>query len=221
MYKIDFHTHSHTSKDGGITPEEYHTILREGLLDCVAITDHNEIETAQMLHKSLGAKIIVGEEIMTNEGEIVGLFLSKFIEPYQTVEQTIQAIHEQNGIVYIPHPFETVRKGLHPEALERIVHQVDIVEVCNGRAFLQNKSQQTVVWARLNHVPGAASSDAHGVAGLGRTYTQLKEIPTAKTLKQLMQTAVPITQRPTLRALLYPKYHVVRKKIKKPNRMAS
>ncbi len=215
MYKIDLHTHSQASPDGGISAEQYAHALSTGLLDVIAITDHNHIDYAQQVHAQLGNKIIVGEEIMTAEGEIIGLYLSEPIPAGLSAQETCRRIKAQGGLVYIPHPFETVRSGMHPQTLEEIHQLVDIIEVCNGRAFLQNKGKQAVVWAKLNHVPGAASSDAHGIRGLGKTYTRCRELPTKTTLVTQLTTATPMTDRPSLRALLYPKYHRARKKLRR------
>lgn len=214
MYKIDLHTHSSASPDGGITAAQYQHALERGMVDVVAITDHNTIELAQALHSQLGDKIIVGEEIMTTHGEIVGLYLEEVVPAGLSPEETIRRIKDQHGLVYIPHPFETVRKGVSPETLESIADYVDIIEVCNGRAFLQNRSAQTVVWARLNHIPAAASSDAHGIKGLGRTFTDIEELPTRDTLAGLLDKGVLRTSQPTIQALLYPKYHRLRKRMR-------
>lgn len=214
MYKIDLHTHSVTSHDGGIAADQYRKAIESGLLDFIAITDHNSTDTALQLKDELGDRIIVGEEIMTTAGEIIGLYLEKTVPPNLTPLETIQAIRSQNGIVYIPHPFETVRKGLHPQTLEEIVDMVDVIEVCNGRAFVQNRSQQTVVWAKINKKISVASSDAHGYHGLGRTYTTVQDIPSRDNILTLLSNGTPITGRPTIRSLLYPKYNKIRKKIR-------
>lgn len=214
-FKVDLHTHSSASPDGGIRPEQYHAALMQGTLDVIAITDHNQTDLALELWRELGDKIIVGEEIMTTAGEIVGLFLKHRISPGLSPIETIKQIKDQNGLVYIPHPFETARQGLHPAVLEELADYIDIVEICNGRAFLQNRGTQAVVWTKLNHKVGAASSDAHGMRGLGKTYTRLSEIPSRKNLMSLLSTAVPITNPPGLRALLYPKYHRLKKKLNK------
>ncbi len=213
MFRVDFHTHSAASPDGGITLKQYRRILEAGILDCIAITDHNRIDFAVKAKSALGDRIIIGEEIMTTMGEIIGLYLKEPVAPGMTPEKTIQAIREQDAIVYIPHPFETIRKGIHPATLELIQDEVDIMEVCNGRAFLQNRSQQALLWAKLNKVSCAASSDAHGVIGLGRTYTDLSEIPTRDTIISLLKNGTLQTKRPRVRGLLYPKYHKMRKKL--------
>lgn len=214
MFKVDLHTHSSASPDGGISFDQYQKALATGLLDVIAVTDHNSIEAALALRERLGEQIIVGEEIMTSHGEIVGLYLQERVAAGLSPHDTVKAIKDQGGIVYIPHPFETVRKGMGPQTLETIADFIDIVEVCNGRAFLQNRSAQAVVWARLNAKDSAASSDAHGYKGLGKTYSDLPEIPTRDNLLQLLDRSVLRTGHPSLQALLYPKYHRVRKRIK-------
>ena len=213
MFKIDLHTHSSASPDGGITPDQYQSVLENGTLDAVAITDHNSIDLALAMHKQLGDRIIVGEEIMTTRGEIIGLFLQERIEPGLSPVDTVRRIKDQNGLVYIPHPFETIRKGMHASALEEIVDYIDIVEICNGRAFAQNYTSKAVVWAKLNQKDGAASSDAHGIKGLGKTYSDLPEMPTRDNLLTILDHAVLRTSRPSIRSLLYPKYHRLRKKL--------
>jgi predicted metal-dependent phosphoesterase TrpH len=214
MYRIDLHTHSSASPDGGVSAKQYSKILNDGVLDCIAITDHNRIDFATDMQQSFGERIIVGEEIMTTAGEIIGLFLTEKVRPNLSPEETIDAIDAQGGLVYIPHPFETVRKGLHPKILEELVGRIDLIEVYNGRAFAQNRSHQAAVWSKLNHVPAVASSDAHGLRGLGKTHTRIAAIPTAKTLVDLVANGTPHAARPSIRSLLYPTYHRTRKKLR-------
>ncbi len=213
MIKIDLHTHSIASPDGGIKPEHYDRALESGQLDCIATTDHNTIDVACSLHDSLGKHIIVGEEITTTNGELIGLFLKRSVAPRQSILATAQAIKAQGGLVYIPHPFETLRKGVSEASLNQIAELVDIVEVHNGRAVFQNRSPQAAAWARMNRKAVAASSDAHGHKGLGGTYTLVAELPTAQTLVKLLKKGRFVTNRPPLRTLLYPKIHRLHKRL--------
>lgn len=215
MYKIDLHTHSTASPDGGITFDQYAKALSTNLLDVIAVTDHNHIDFAVGLQNQLGDRIIVGEEIMTTGGEIIGLYLTSCIKPGLSTLETIKQIKEQDGLVYIPHPFESIRKGMHPSVLEELLDYIDIIEVCNGRAFLQNRSASTVIWAKLNRVIGAASSDAHGYKGLGKVYTRTKTLPKPGDLREVIGAGTPVTERPNMRSLLYPKYHRIRKKFQR------
>lgn len=212
-FKVDLHTHSIASPDGGLGAGHYRKAFDDGLLDYIAITDHNRIDYALLMRQEFGDRIIVGEEIMTERGEVIGLFLSEPIPPQLSLAATIAKIKEQNGLIYIPHPFETVRKGLHPADLEEVEELIDIIEVCNGRAFAQNRAAQAVVWSKLNNTASAASSDAHGFKGLGKTYTRIAEAPNRNNLIEQLHAGTPITDRPGLRALIYPKYHRLRKKL--------
>lgn len=215
MIRIDLHTHSTGSPDGSISLEDYRKLLNDRTLDYIAITDHNTIEEALIIQKQLGDRIIVGEEIMTRDGEIIGLYLSTKITPGMSAQETVTAIKNQGGLVYIPHPFETVRKGISKETLDTIAGSVDIIEVHNGRAVFQNKGPQAVTWSRVNSVVGAASSDAHGVSGMASTSTTIAEKPTKKTLVSLLEKARFTAKRPPLLSLLYPKLNRLRARIHK------
>lgn len=189
-YKLDLHTHSIISQDGGITASQYEKILQSGELDCVAITDHNETSFARIMQKKLGERIIIGEEITTTEGEIIGLYLQETIPGGIRLEEAVASIKHQGGLVYIPHPFEHFRKGLQAEALERIVANIDIIEVFNGRGKFRGKPSLATQFALKNALPQAASSDAHGWRGLGHTSSALAEFPMQKNLKSLLATAL-------------------------------
>lgn len=215
MYKVDLHTHSEASPDGSITADQYRAVIEKRQLDCIAVTDHDRIDFAVELHKELGEKIIVGEEITAKEGEIIGLYLKKKVEPHQTALQTAKAIKAQGGIVYIPHPFETTRKGLQQTTLDEIKEYVDLLEVHNGRAFFQDRSKKALLWATVNGVPWAASSDAHGVKGLGTTCTVLADMPTRDIIVDLNAKGQAEVARPPLTTLLYPKFNRLRKKLPK------
>lgn len=215
MFKVDLHTHSVLSPDGGISAEQYKEILKSKL-DCVAITDHNRIDFAQEMQAELGEdKIIVGEEINTLQGEVIGLFLSEVVEPNQKISTTIEQIKAQGGLVYIPHPFETVRSGITKETLEQIKDSVDIIEGANGRAFFQNFGPEAHSWARVHNVPSLASSDAHRAKALGKTYSQLSEMPMVDNLIELSRTARKFYARPSLADILAPKLNRFKKVFRK------
>lgn len=201
---VDLHTHSIISHDGGITAEQYETALNSGVLDCVAITDHNDIGFAKVMQQKLGDKIIVGEEITTTVGEVIGLFLHDTIPGGLSLEETIASIKHQKGLVYIPHPFEIFRKGLQRRSLELILHDVDIFEVFNGRGVMRGKAKEAHRFAELAKLPTAASSDAHSVQGLGKTFSTIEDIPTAITLKQLLEKGMLNKQYAPFYTLLFP-----------------
>jgi len=207
---VDLHTHSVASPDGSLRTADYHRMLASGKLDYIAVTDHDRIDFALKLRAKLGEHIIVGEEISTQAGEIIGLFLSEPIAAGLTPAETVTHIHEQGGLVYVPHPFETVRKGLSEAALATIASQVDIMETYNGRS-LQNHSKLAAQWATEHNVVGAASSDAHGLRGWGNTCSTVTEAPTRESLLKALQTAQLQTKSTGVIGRLYPKLNRLRK----------
>jgi predicted metal-dependent phosphoesterase TrpH len=213
MFKVDLHTHSVASPDGALTAAQYRRALEQGRLDCIAVTDHNTITFALGLQQELGSdKIIVGEEITTTQGEIIGLYLKHVVPAGLTAMETVKAIHDQGGLVYIPHPFETVRQGISMDTLEEICAFVDIIEIRNGRAVFQNFAATASAWALAHDIPGGASSDAHGQAGWCRTYSMLPKMPTRRTMLNLLAHASHVAAFPGLRGMLYPKFNRIRKR---------
>ena len=208
QYTIDLHTHSIVSYDGGITNQDYIRALASGLLDVIAITDHNQISLAQSLQNTYGNRIIVGEEIMTLQGEVIGLYLTKNISSGLTINETIKEIHLQQGLVYIPHPFEKIRRGITHSDLNKVVDRVDILEVFNGRAHFQGSSAQE--YAQKIGLAKAASSDAHMYQGLGCTFTYIDQMPTRKTLINLIQKGKLQKRYPPLYTLLAPTVNKLR-----------
>lgn len=187
MYKVDLHTHSIISQDGALTGAQYTRLLERQVLNYIAITDHNETRFARIMHEKLGDKIIVGEEITTTEGEIIGLFLQETIPAKLTPEETVRAIHSQDGLVYIPHPFETFRKGLQADVLSTIADQIDIIETFNARGKWRGKNALALKFAEEHHIPMAASSDSHCIWGMGGSYSIIDGIPNAKQLKKQLR----------------------------------
>jgi predicted metal-dependent phosphoesterase TrpH len=213
MYKVDLHTHSIASPDGGLKLSDYRRMLARGKLDAVAITDHSTISFAQVAQAKLGEKvIIVGEEITTQQGEIIGLYLEEAVPAGLTLEEAIAAVRAQNGLVYVPHPFETVRQGIQKEDLDKIAQAVDIVEIYNGRAVFQNRSKSAAAWTEEHKKVGAASSDAHGTIGWGRTCSRLEKAPTRETLVALLASAKYRTQSVRF-GVLHPKMNRLKRKL--------
>jgi len=206
-YKIDLHTHSYGSPDGGLRLKHYKYFLEHKLLDYIAITDHNSIEAAQKIQKELGDlgnQIIVGEEIMTSQGELIGLYLTTKIEPGLSAKETVIQIKQQGGIVYVPHPFETLRSGISEAFLSEIIADVDIIETANGRAYVQNRSRLARQSAEQSNKVMAASSDAHGRYGWGFTFSMIDHEPSKTTLVKTLKTAALSKKRVGI-GIIYPK----------------
>jgi len=98
-------------------------------------------------------------------------------------------------------------------ALERIANLVDIMEIHNGRALFQNRGSRAEDWARSHQRPGAASSDAHGWHGWGKSYSEVDRKPQAATLRQVMQAARYRKRFVGPIGALYPKFNRLRKAV--------
>lgn len=215
MIRIDLHTHSEASIDGGLSPDDYADILRNEKLDVIAITDHNRIDFAQGMQKALGEeRIIIGEEISTLEGDIVGLYLKEKIEPGITAKQAIKEIRAQGGLVYIPHPYDSIRKGIGEEVLQETIEQVDIIEAHNGRSFTKRNSVNLETVGVKNNIAICGSSDAHGKKGVGKTYTVIESRPSKNTLVDLLKRGSIVSDRPPLIAYLNPKINRLKNRLK-------
>ena len=130
--KIDTHFHTIFSYDSFNTLSQTVRACQKKGIECVAVTDHNEIEGALQLQTIAPFQVIIGEEIKTREGEIVGLFLKERINPAMSLAETISAIRSQDGLVYLPHPHKMIE-----DILEEHIDKIDIVEIFNGRNLKQ------------------------------------------------------------------------------------
>ncbi len=177
--RADLHVHSLVS-DGGQTPE---AIVRAaaGRLDVVAITDHDEISGAVRArefarhHPELGVDVVVGEEISTLNGHLLGLYLTERVPPGLSVQDTIRLVHAQGGLAVAAHPFHPLRGTARGHrSIARLIPDLplDAIEVVNNAGVF---SRLYDAWAALRNVewmlPVTAGSDAHDVWYLGSAAT--------------------------------------------------
>jgi hypothetical protein len=174
----DFHVHSHHSKDCVSAVADILERARDVGLDVVAITDHDSVAgglEARELADRYGVRVIVGEEVKSAEGEVVGLFLERTIPPGMTFAETIAAIKEQDGIVYVPHPFDRLHTVPSAALLRANVGDIDVLEVFNSRLAFPGFNEQAERFARRYRIPAAAGSDAHVLASLGTALTGIDD----------------------------------------------
>jgi predicted metal-dependent phosphoesterase TrpH len=121
-------------------------------------------------------KIIIGEEVRTQEGEVIGLFLEKEIQPGLTLEETVEKIKEQQGVVYLPHPFDEFRdSAVKIDDAEKIKNKIDLIEVFNSRTFNPKYNQLAQEFAKNNRIIQVVGSDAHHIHELGHCFMELNE----------------------------------------------
>ena len=140
-------------------------------LSPIFLTDHEGIGGAQSLIEA-GQTAVIGQEILTTEGEIIGLFLKHVVPSRLSPEATVEAIKDQGGLVYLEHPYDTGRRNLREEAIERIAPQIDIVEVVNGRSRPEVNRRAEQLRSTLG-VPAGAGSDSHTLEEIGSVYVEM------------------------------------------------
>ena len=176
MLKADLHTHTHYSRDSITSPERYVRRCLALSINCVAVTEHNNIEGALAVQKLAPFKVIIAEEIKTTHGELTGLFLREPVPPDLSPEETIERIKAQGGLVSLPHPFDRIRREpLRDEARDRILKRLDIIEVYNSRTTFQRDNRRARKIAEAMGLPMGAGSDAHSPWELGTTYIEMPD----------------------------------------------
>src|SRR5579859_4921974 len=132
--RIDFHMHSSASFDCKVEPGLVARRCRALGLNPIVLTDHGTISGALELRRNDPEGVIIGQEIATTDGEIIGLFVEEEIPEGLPAEETVLRIKAQGGLVYLQHPYDPLRRNLNEFAIERLRDRIDIVEVFNGRS---------------------------------------------------------------------------------------
>ena len=173
--RVDCHLHTVASGDAVLTVEQLAAGARENGLDVVCVTDHNETAAAvAAAGRDLGVRIVVGEEIRTPDGDVIGLFLTERIPYVLPLAEVVARIRAQGGLVYVPHPFDLQRSSLGevlPGLCER--GDVDVIEVFNAKVADQALNDKAAALASAYGLPGGAGSDAHDPAGVGAAYLEM------------------------------------------------
>src|SRR5689334_15838171 len=173
--RVDCHLHTVASGDANLTLERLAVRAKENSLDVVCVTDHNETSAAvAAAERDLGVRVVVGEEIRTPDGDVIGLFLTERIPYVLPLAEVIGRIRGQGGLVYVPHPFDQGRSSLGrllPALCE--AGAVDVIEVFNAKTPDQAVNDRAARLARAFSVPGGAGSDAHDAPGVGAAYLEM------------------------------------------------
>jgi predicted metal-dependent phosphoesterase TrpH len=170
--RVDMHVHSSASHDCVVAPELVARRCRSLGLGPVVLTDHGTVDGARRLAQ-LGRACVMGEEILTADGDLIGLFLDEAIPQGLSAGETVDRIRAQGGLVYLGHPYDVWRRRLSDQALERVADRVDIVEVHNGRADARaNERAQDL--CEILDVPAGAGSDAHTLPEIGSVYVEME-----------------------------------------------
>jgi predicted metal-dependent phosphoesterase TrpH len=179
-WKFDMHVHSWYSGDSATDPKKIVELFLSHRILCL-VTDHNNTAGSSAVYAEIrkadpDIPLIISEEIMTASGEIIGLFLNEEVHPYLSAEETVDLIHDQGGLVLVPHPFCTYRtsSALRHDTLDEIIGSVDIIEGYNARTVQDEDNFRAREYAIEHNKPVSVGSDAHTTLELGRCFLELE-----------------------------------------------
>ncbi len=177
MLTVELHSHTYVSEDCLMRPADIVRTCRARGLDRLAVTDHNSIRGALELQAIAPDLTIVGEEIMTTQGELLGYFLKEAVPPGLTPAETIARLRAQGAAISVSHPFDRLRKGAWREAdLLAILPQMDAIEVFNARVIFPEDNERALAFAREHATLGSVGSDAHSHRELGRAVLRMEAV---------------------------------------------
>jgi predicted metal-dependent phosphoesterase TrpH len=192
IIRVDCHLHTAASGDAVTTLEQLADRAARAGIDVVCVTDHNEISGALKAAAAGlgGVRVIVGEEVRTQAGEIIGLFLTERIPYVLPLREAVARIRQQGGLVYLPHPYDPARYSLGAHADELCAEGLaDVVEVFNAKIADQALNDQAVALAARGGLPGGAGSDAHDPAGIGAAYLEMPDFDGPASFLAALRTA--------------------------------
>ena len=197
MLKVDLHMHTHFSHDSTAPSRSIvERCLKTGLSH-IAVTDHNTIAGALEVQSMAPFPVIIGEEIKSSAGDIIGLFLAEEVPKGLSPMDTVRAIKGQGGLVMVPHPFDRFRpSAIKYAALQEILPSVDIIEAFNAHDLLMRDNERAAAFGKEHRLVAASVSDSHTPLELGRTYMEVPEFDgTPEGFKEALSKATLVTRR--------------------------
>lgn len=174
-WQVDLHSHTQWSKDCAMRFERIQVLCEARGIHRLAITDHNTADGALKMKQRAPELVIVGEEIMTTQGELLAYYVQETIPEGLTPQETLHLLRQQGAVISVSHPFDRLRKGAWEESdLLRIVDQVDAIEIYNARCLYAADNARAAAFAQAHGVLGTAGSDAHTSVEYGRARTLLR-----------------------------------------------
>jgi hypothetical protein len=174
----DLHLHTEHSYDCSVPVADLLDYAEAQGVGALAITDHNVFSGAKEaaeLAADRAVTVIPGEEVKTSDaGEVIGLFLSEEIPRGLPIAETLAAIRDQNGIVYLPHPFDRLHSVADARTLHRHLAEIDVFEVYNARLLFEANNDEALRFARKYNLTMGAGSDAHVLQGVGTGLVRMR-----------------------------------------------
>ena len=189
-WRVELHSHTYYSKDSLLLPARIIEDCHAKGIDKLAVTDHNAIAGALELREMAPELVIVGEEIMTTEGELLAFFVQEWVPPGLTPQETIARLRDQGAFISVAHPYDRLRHGAWQEpALLAIIEQVDALEVFNSRCVFNADNATALALAQRHGKLKTVGSDAHTARELGRATVEIEPFDSVETFRANLATA--------------------------------
>jgi predicted metal-dependent phosphoesterase TrpH len=215
LLRVELHVHTHASHDSLMDPDQLIKKCDAIGIDRVAITDHDVIDTALEMKAKYPERVIVGEEIETSQGEILGYFMTEWVPGGLDPMETIKRLRSQGAVISIPHPFDSLRKPhFSLEQLESFIPCIDAVETFNARCISNAFNEQAKNFAKSQGLLETVGSDAHTFRELGKATLMMAEFFDAETLLVSLRSAEQITDKSSFLVHFSSRFAKFYKKIK-------
>jgi predicted metal-dependent phosphoesterase TrpH len=171
---VELHSHTYASEDCLMRPVDIVRTCRRRGIQRLAVTDHNTLRGALEMRHLAPELVIVGEEIMTTQGELLAYFLQEAVPPGLSPVETIERLRAQGAVISVSHPCDRLRKGAWRESdLAAIITLVDAIEVFNARCIYAEDNDRALAFADRHAKLGTVGSDAHSHRELGRAVLRM------------------------------------------------
>lgn len=192
-WNVELHSHTYWSKDCLTSFEDIVRACENRGVNKIAITDHNTADGALAFQKIAPDLVIVGEEIFTTKGEILAFFVKETIPAGLTPDETIQRLRQQDAVISVSHPFDSLRKGGWKEPdLRQIIDKVDAIETFNARCLIPDHNSQSLAYAQQHGVCSTVGSDAHILMEYGRATQKMQPFYDESSFLESLRTAQPV-----------------------------
>jgi predicted metal-dependent phosphoesterase TrpH len=190
MLRVEFHCHTEYSIDSFSRIENVIKVCRKRGISRLVVTDHNTILGALAAKQLDPELIIVGEEIKTEEGELLAAYVKENIPEGLPPLEAVRILQEQEAFISVSHPFDTQRGATwRDETLEQIVPFVDSLEVFNSRCIDKSFNWLAQEYADKHNLPGTVGSDAHSLGEIGRSTFSVPDFNDAHELRKVIRQA--------------------------------
>jgi len=209
---VELHCHTYHSSDSLMLPHQILQACRRRGIDRVAITDHNTIAGAHETAAMDPERVIIGEEILTTEGEILGYFIKEEIPEGLPPMEVVDRLKAQGAVISISHPFDLTRGCRWSiETLESLFPHLDALEVLNARCWTDQPNKTAHELAQSAGLYGTAGSDAHAPVEVGRAYLRVPAFQDADSFRESLDQAQIMGRRSIPWVHLYSRYATWRK----------